>query len=395
MGDGRDFFVPRPRALKAFQGLFVGMEVEVFYAEKEFGLEGDGMSAGNPSGSRGKYVNGNDSGVGGDENRALFQPFKVFLNIPSFDNGEKTSCIFRIPLESQNANDDEAPLEPELTSESFIIEECAALSNCARLDVILVLRKTRVEDSNQPKNYNATISMEAAKNAALFAVAYNLERRVQSQQSKPTSFLQRTGFSSWFDLPGAVDVDTLPSASTKTAATTASITTTRQTTILELTTKDTQIIPLASRLISLEGAPSIIQHLALIAGGLSPRPNRPNREVIFRPYSSRDAHILLQLKRTVEVISTLNGKTAASATVFDADVASSEKKADDKSDKKLQRNFGRGGGGKIKILLEWALNAGKAVRNEAIVPQIRELKEYGSDRTPPVGLASKVAAVSY
>ncbi|KAL7473826.1 hypothetical protein ACHAXS_014465 [Conticribra weissflogii] len=43
-------------------------------------------------------------------------------------------------------------------------------------------------------------------------------------------------------------------------------------------------------------------------------------------------------------------------------------------------------------MLEWALNAGKAVRNEAIVPQIRELKEYGSDGTPPVGLASKVAA---
>jgi len=34
------------------------------------------------------------------------------------------------------------------------------------------------------------------------------------------------------------------------------------------------------------------------------------------------------------------------------------------------------------------------VRNEAIVPQIRELKEYGSDGTPPVRLANKVAAAA-
>ena len=48
---------------------------------------------------------------------------------------------------------------------------------------------------------------------------------------------------------------------------------------------------LGERLTSMEGAYEISNHLCLIAvaGGLAPRPNRPDREVIFRPYSSRDA----------------------------------------------------------------------------------------------------------
>ena len=46
---------------------------------------------------------------------------------------------------------------------------------------------------------------------------------------------------------------------------------------------------LGERLTSMEGAYEISNHLCLIAGGLAPRPSRPDREVIFRPYSSRDA----------------------------------------------------------------------------------------------------------
>lgn len=53
-----------------------------------------------------------------------------------------------------------------------------------------------------------------------------------------------------------------------------------------------------------------------------------------------------------------------------------------------------GGRGRIKTLLDGALSAGKAARNEAVVPEIRRLKEYGSDGTPPSALASVVAQVS-
>jgi Glutamyl-tRNAGlu reductase, N-terminal domain len=87
-----------------------------------------------------------------------------------------------------------------------------------------------------------------------------------------------------------------------------------------------------------EGYEDIVQHLCLVAAGLASRPRRPDREVIFRPFSSRDAHILLQLKRTKEV-------------------------AQGKDTNKL---------------LECALRAGKAARNPTVVPALSLLREYGS-----------------
>mmetsp|Transcript_36456 Transcript_36456/g.59478 ORF Transcript_36456/g.59478 Transcript_36456/m.59478 type:complete len:227 (-) Transcript_36456:94-774(-) len=125
----------------------------------------------------------------------------------------------------------------------------------------------------------------------------------------------------------------------------------------------------------MEGAQSISTHLSLIAGGLAPRPNRPDRAVLFRPYSSRDAHILLQLKRTVEVVSALNTK----------------ENTDGQSEETNTKHNGGGGRGRIKTLLDGALTAGKAARNEDAVPEIKKLKEFGSDGTPPVALANIVA----
>ncbi len=41
--------------------------------------------------------------------------------------------------------------------------------------------------------------------------------------------------------------------------------------------------------------------MSKVAAGMAPRASRPDRPVLFRPFSSRDAHIMLQLKRTAEV----------------------------------------------------------------------------------------------
>jgi hypothetical protein len=49
------------------------------------------------------------------------------------------------------------------------------------------------------------------------------------------------------------------------------------------------------------GVEQVCRHLCLVAAGMATRPNRPHRPVLFRPFSSRDAHILLQLKRISEV----------------------------------------------------------------------------------------------
>lgn len=188
--------------------------------------------------------------------------------------------------------------------------------------------------------------------AAQYAVGYHLQRQILSQRSKTTSLLERAGLASWLDLPVGVALENDTTASRSPDG-----------------NQCTEICQLARRLTSLEGAHSISTHLSLIAGGLAPRPNRPDREVVFRPYSSRDAHILLQLKRTVEVVSVLE-------TNGGGDAASTRKK---------------GGRGRIKTMLDGALSAGKAARNEETVPEIRELKEYGSDGTPPSALAGVVA----
>ncbi|KAL3826774.1 LOW QUALITY PROTEIN: hypothetical protein ACHAXA_000600 [Cyclostephanos tholiformis] len=52
-----------------------------------------------------------------------------------------------------------------------------------------------------------------------------------------------------------------------------------------------------------------------------------------------------------------------------------------------------GGGrrGRIKTILDGALNAGKSVRDERVVPEIRKLREFGPDGTPPSELARIVA----
>ena len=74
-------------------------------------------------------------------------------------------------------------------------------------------------------------------------------------------------------------------------------------------------------------------------------------------YRTLPTDIMLQLKRTAEVISVGCGR------------------------------------GRLKTVIDGALSAGKAARNEKIVPEIKKLKAYGSDGTPPLLLAKEVANV--
>lgn len=300
LGDGRDYFVPRPKTLRAFHSLFVGMKIRV------------------------------DADLVGSE----FSLKRVGFNLPSINE--------EIVLMDQCSGKQSASIQ-------FVVEECVVLSNCARFESILVLNQ-RPPIIFFDAGINA---LEIAEKAAQLAVGYHLWQQIQNYQTKSTSFLQRTGLSSWMDLPEVV-------------VTNAPYTTSGEA-ILDQTEN---IMQLSQRLGCIRGAAPISRHLSLIASGLAPRTNRPDRDVIFRPYSSRDAHILLQLKRTVEVVS-----------VSDADKESTSKT--------------QGGKGRIKILLDGALTAGKAARNENIVPDIRQLKEYGSEGTPPIGLAKVVAEVGW
>ena len=346
LGDGRDSFLPKPRALKEFHSLFVGMEIIITNNEEVSIVRPPSSSMRESSNARktrlslhvdDSIVNNNNDGDGGS----------TTLN-------DNNGCVEKGRIQRSFINEEQ---------QGFVIEECVALSNCARLDVILVLKREKKLQHQQQQWLNE--DMTDSSHAARYAVAYNLQQQVQSRRSNSSSsLLDRIGLTTLMDLPGAIrkkNNDNYYDDETETFSTNENG-----------QRRANEIRQLANRLSTMEGARSISTHLSLVASGLSPRPNRPDREVLFRPYSSRDAHILLQLKRTVELVSALNMTTT--------------------------ENGGGGGGGgrgRIKTLLDSALTAGKASRNERVVPEIRRLKEFGSNGTPPSALARVVAEVSF
>lgn len=103
----------------------------------------------------------------------------------------------------------------------------------------------------------------------------------------------------------------------------------------------TMIGELASYWAVFTGPKQILEHLCLVAAGMARRPSRPGRPIEFRPFSSRDAHVVLQLKRTL---------------------ALSEP------------------GSISSFLIQAALKAGKAVRNPATTPEIQLLRSHPSWR---------------
>lgn len=161
LGDGRDYFVPRPRALKAFQSLFLGMEIDV-------------------------------SGVAGS-------PVDVILSMPSSSISSKST----ISLSTTTNYDLFLPDNHASCSFSFKVVECVTVSNCARFETILVLEEQQRLDTLDADPNTVAFSDIAGKHA----VAYRLLQQISSQRSKGTSLLQKTGLASWLDLPGAVDVD--------------------------------------------------------------------------------------------------------------------------------------------------------------------------------------------
>ena len=141
------------------------------------------------------------------------------------------------------------------------VEECAVLSNCARLELMLVV-------NHKSKECMTTKMIEDAVSQRILA-------QVECHSSSQQSILQPI-FN--FDRTQAID---------RNAAIDRKITDE----LLEWT--------------HLEGVEDVCRHLCLISAGMAERPNRPGRPVSFRPFSSRDAHILLQLKRTAKVYESL------------------------------------------------------------------------------------------
>lgn len=140
-----------------------------------------------------------------------------------------------------------------------MIQECSVLSNCARFELLLV-----VKTGDKECESSSASTIEHAVSRCILA-------QVQSHSSSKERLFDAMFH---FDRPQAIDKNALLDSDSTNVC-------------LDWT--------------HLEGVEAVCRHLCLIAAGMALRPNRPNRPVPFRPFSSRDAHILLQLKRTSEV----------------------------------------------------------------------------------------------
>ena len=174
------------------------------------------------------------------------------------------------------------------------VEECAILSNCARLDIFLSIRTTCNYDYTSSNITSTTIFKDTQRSvmdslqgilqreAALITaqiLANQLESYKKTKQNQP---LIIESISNLFDMPGVINLQGTHSQS---------MTQTNSKTIEEI----------FNSLSITTGAEDVTRHACLVAAGLKDRPSRPGRKVLFRPFSSRDAHIMLQMKRTVEV----------------------------------------------------------------------------------------------
>jgi hypothetical protein len=187
-------------------------------------------------------------------------------------------------------------LRPDDNDEnSLLLQECVILSNCARFEVLVF--------TTAPTTSSVVVE--------------HVTRRLLSQLASSQS---RKGFMMTMplDWPGAIHMNA------------------------PLLEKGSSVAQQVCHFWTpLQDAEEIATHLACIAAGLAPRPSRPDRPVVFRPFSSRDAHILLQLKRTLDTF----------------------------------------GGSALKHLgkvLRTALEAGKAARDCHRVPELMELRAYGT-----------------
>ena len=171
-------------------------------------------------------------------------------------------------------------------------DEVVIISNCARLELLIVC-------DEDPKEM----------------ISRELLHQVQYHQEHP----HRIPLSLGWDMPSCIDAPCNGSEYRNTVSA-------------------NQVQELMRHWTHFQDSHIIARHLCMIAASMAVRPRRPGRPVPFQPFSSRDAHVLLQLKRTLDICK----------------------------------------GKQTRIMLKGALEAGKAVRNEKIVPELTLLRQYGT-----------------
>jgi hypothetical protein len=199
-------------------------------------------------------------------------------------------------------------------SSSRAVKECVIISNCARFEILLVVDNNDTDKQRQQQQQQQQLLQDVSQ-SLLTQMEYYYDGGGNVPQWKHA-------------LLNLLDNDRPKDVFTCASPTTANITSTPKNNISDYWTV-------------YESSPTVLQYLCKIVCGMSPRPNRPatSRVVVFRPFSSRDAHIILQFKRTKDTIVVTTGS------------------------KELAKLF------------EYALRAGKAVRNTQLVPELKELQQ--------------------
>jgi len=208
------------------------------------------------------------------------------------------------------------------------ITECVVLANCARIDVYVVTSAS-------------TATVEVVRH-----VSGQLLVQIQAWQDQEAR-------GPLLQLPWADREDRVawPDADRDTR-TLASMSVANQHLPVGFPAVDVQA--LQGVLVALSGREPVTRHCCLVAAGLGPG-SRP-----FNPFNSRDAHIMLQLKRTLEA-------TEAPAVIQSTAFSSPSQALPPPCRVRLS------------TILKCSLSAGKAARSPNCVPEILPLKRFGAN----------------
>ena len=292
-------------------------------------------------------------------------------------NGSRLAVLFTISIDdnsNNNENDD-------------YWKECVVLSNCARFEILVVTADNTGDDDEAPSSCRAVEVDTVARR-----ISSRLLCQVASHQQQ--SWRRQFQLQLPLDWPGMIDPHAHDNHQHKLqiedALSSASSSSQHHNHHHRASSSSSSLlsVPELSRHWTVRTGPrAVATHLSLVAAGLAPRPRRPDRPVVFQPFSSRDAHILLQFKRTLEVAG-----TAASSSSATPESSSSSSNPNSTTTTN---------GSWSSTLLRGALQAGKAARNPTIVPELLELRQnYGTgnnpkfDLAPPVEVSKRVAAAA-
>uniref|UniRef100_A0A6S8U7D7 Uncharacterized protein n=1 Tax=Chaetoceros debilis TaxID=122233 RepID=A0A6S8U7D7_9STRA len=250
-----------------------------------------------------------------------------------FDERPKSLKALNSQISTRIASDTSHFFEERNTS----LIETAVLSTCARFEVVVVMSRSK---SQEDPGFNPD-SDDAIKDSLVGALA----EQIIFQECKKSYLLKSLLPFSVFDKPQRI----------------CSNTSERIKSPFALKSLQTLTDAMKDEVMVTVNVENVSRRLCLIGAGLQDRP-------IFRPFSSRDAHVMAQIKRTAD--------------------GAVQQHSDEKSLDTATATY-------CKILFDAALQCGKAARSSKAVPILDELRSAsnGADGPPELSKAAALSAV--